>query len=119
MEILKNPGFLNTKLRIDTRLIRPVEVPIPEYVDLSPQIMIEEFTNSLVHEKNLKLIDFSYYNACDTPHYLPLLSSVSYKEECEFEDIREEDEEESGGRRLPPHVHVPRTILFSAVREHL
>ena len=71
------------------------EIPIPEYVDLSPQIMIEELTNSLVHEKNLTLIDFSYYNANDTPHYLPLLSSVSYKEECEFEDIREEDEEES------------------------
>jgi hypothetical protein len=70
------------------------EVPIPEYVDLSPQIMLEEYTNSQLHEKNFALTNYSYSDANDTPHYLPLLSSISYQENCEFEDIREEDEEE-------------------------
>lgn len=72
------------------------EVPIPDYVDISPQIMLDESIN--VHENLFTSSNSCYSFANDTPQYLPLLSSLTYKTDCEFEDIREEDEGTEGSR---------------------
>ena len=72
---------------------RSKEVLIPEYVDISPQIMLEQ-SDMPIEGENLSLAAYDHsLNGYEVPKYLPLLSSIVCKEEYEFEDIREEDED--------------------------
>ena len=99
-----NNGLSNTRQNFEVKKVlinaetnRSKEVLIPEDVDISPQIMLEQ-PDVPIKRENLSLpVYYHSLNGHEVPKYLPLLSSIGCKEECEFEDIREEDEDAEDG----------------------